>query len=38
MEDIVEEEIDLSLDDALKEDILAGKRKRKLRNILLKIP
>jgi len=35
--DIVEEDIDLSLEDALREDILTGKRKRRLRNISIKI-
>ena len=34
---IVEDAVELSLDDALREDILSGKRKRKLRNITLKI-
>ena len=31
LKDILDEDIDLSLDDALREDILTGKRKRKLR-------
>lgn len=31
--EIVESEVALSLDDALRQDILSGKRKRKLRNI-----
>jgi predicted DNA binding CopG/RHH family protein len=35
--DIVDDDIDLSLDNALKEDILSGKRKRKLRNVSIKI-
>jgi len=35
--DIVDEDIDLTLDDALREDIIAGKRKRKLRNVSIKI-
>ncbi len=35
--DIVDEDIDLSLDDALKESIITGKRKRKLRNVSIKI-
>lgn len=35
--DIVDEDIDLGLEDALREDILAGKRKRRLRNISIKI-
>lgn len=34
---IVEEEVALSLDDALKQDILSGKRKRKLQNITIKL-
>jgi len=37
LKDIVEEEIDLSLDDQLREAIIAGKRKRNLRNISIKI-
>jgi predicted DNA binding CopG/RHH family protein len=35
--EIVEGEVALSLEDALKQDILAGKRKRKLRNITIKL-
>jgi len=35
--DIVEQDVILSLDDALREDILTGKRKRNLRNITIKI-
>jgi predicted DNA binding CopG/RHH family protein len=35
--EIVEENVTLGLEDALKEDILAGKRKRNLRNITIKI-
>jgi len=37
LKDILDEDIDLSLDDALREDILMGKRKRKLRNVSIKI-
>ncbi|MEW6003385.1 MAG: CopG family antitoxin [Nitrospirota bacterium] len=37
LKDIVDEDIDLSLDDALRKDILTGKRKRKLRNVSIKI-
>lgn len=37
LEDIVDEDIDLSLDDALREEIITGKRKRRLRNISIKI-
>jgi predicted DNA binding CopG/RHH family protein len=37
LKDIVDEDIDLSLDDALREAILTGKRKRKLRNVSIKI-
>jgi len=33
----VDEDIDLTLDDVLREDIIAGKRKRKLRNVSIKI-
>lgn len=35
--DIVDEDIELSLEEALREDILTGKRKRRLRNISIKI-
>jgi len=35
--ELEEGEVALSLDDALREDILAGKRKRKLRNITIKL-
>lgn len=35
--DIIDEEVDLSLDEELRQDILKGKRKRKLRNISIKI-
>jgi predicted DNA binding CopG/RHH family protein len=37
LSEIVEGEVALSLDDALKQDILSGKRKRKLRNITIKL-
>jgi predicted DNA binding CopG/RHH family protein len=37
LKDIADEDIDLSLDEALREDILTGKRKRKLRNVSIKI-
>lgn len=37
LKDIVEEDIDLSLDNALREEIITGKRKRRLRNISIKI-
>ncbi len=37
LRDITDKDIDLSLDDALKEDIITGKRKRKLRNVSIKI-
>ena len=37
LKDIIEEDIDLSLDDQLREAIIAGKRKRNLRNISIKI-
>jgi predicted DNA binding CopG/RHH family protein len=35
--EIVEGDVAMSLEDALKEDILSGKRKRKLRNITIKL-
>jgi predicted DNA binding CopG/RHH family protein len=35
--EIVEGDVMMSLDDALKQDILSGKRKRKLRNITIKL-
>jgi len=37
LSEIVEGEVTLSLEDALKQDILSGKRKRKLRNITIKL-
>ena len=37
MKNIIEKDIDIGLEDALKEEILAGKRKRKLKNISMKI-
>jgi len=37
LSEIVEGDVVLSLEDALKQDILAGKRKRKLRNITIKL-
>lgn len=37
LKDIVDEDIDLSLDDALRKSIITGSRKRKLRNISIKI-
>ena len=35
--EIVEDDVALSLEEALKQDILSGKRKRKLRNITIKL-
>ncbi len=35
--EIKDEEVALSLNDALKQDILTGKRRRKLRNITIKL-
>jgi predicted DNA binding CopG/RHH family protein len=37
LSEIVEGDVALSLEDALKQDILSGKRKRKLRNITIKL-
>jgi len=37
LDEIVEGEVALSLEDALRQDILSGKRKRKLRNITIKL-
>ena len=37
LREIVEEDVDLGLRDALRRDILTGKRKRKLRNISIKV-
>lgn len=34
---ILDEDIDLSLEDMLREDIITGKRKRRLRNVSIKI-
>ncbi len=35
--EILEEDIVISLDDALRRDIVSGKRKRRLRNVTIKI-
>ena len=35
--EFVDEEVSLSLDDALRKDILSGKRKRKLQNVSIKL-
>jgi predicted DNA binding CopG/RHH family protein len=37
LKDVLDEDVDFSLDDALREDIVLGKRKRKLRNVSIKI-
>jgi len=37
LKDIVDEDIDICLDDALRKSIITGSRKRKLRNISIKI-
>jgi predicted DNA binding CopG/RHH family protein len=37
LDEITDEDVDLSLDDALRKDILSSKRKRKLRNVSIKI-
>jgi ribosomal protein S3AE len=37
LSEIVEGEVPLSLDDALRQDILSGKRRRKLQNITIKL-
>lgn len=37
LKDIVDEDIDIYLDDALRKSIITGSRKRKLRNISIKI-
>ena len=37
LKDVVDEDIDLSLEEALRKDILSGKRRRRLRNISIKI-
>jgi|SRR3972149_7655609 len=37
LKDIVDEDIELSLDDVLRKSIITGGRKRKLRNISIKI-
>lgn len=37
LDEITNEEVDLSLDGQLRQDILSGKRKRKLKNITIKI-
>ncbi len=35
--EIIEEDVAISLDEALRRDIVTGKRKRKLRNVTIKI-
>jgi hypothetical protein len=35
--EIVDEEVVLSLDDALRKDVLSGRRKRKLQNVSIKL-
>jgi len=37
LDEITDESLDLSLDDHLRQDILSGKRRRKLRNITIKV-
>ncbi len=37
LDELEDEEVDISLEEGLKEDILSGKRKRRLKNISLKI-
>ncbi len=37
MKEIVHDSVDLSLEESLKQDILEGRRKRRLRNISIKI-
>ena len=37
LKDIIEEDIDISIDEALREEIITGQRKRKLRNVSIKI-
>src|SRR4030043_765090 len=37
LEEISDESVDLSLEDGLRQDIRAGKRKRKLKNVTLKV-
>ncbi|MBI5099017.1 MAG: hypothetical protein HZB30_07225 [Nitrospirae bacterium] len=37
LSEIIEEDVAISLDEALRRDIVKGKRKRKLRNVTIKI-
>ncbi len=37
LDEIMDEPVDLSLDDHLRRDIMSGKRKRKLKNVTIKI-
>ena len=37
LDEIIDESVDFSLDERLHQDILSGKRKRKLKNITIKI-
>jgi len=37
LDEIIDEDVALSLDDQVRQDILSGRRKRKLKNITIKI-
>ena len=37
LDEIIDEPVDLVLDERLREDIVSGKRKRKLKNITIKV-
>jgi len=37
LDEIIDEDVDLSLDNQVRQDILSGRRKRKLKNITIKI-
>jgi len=37
LEEIIEEEIEISLEERLREDILSGKRRKRLQNITIKL-
>ena len=37
LDEITDESVDLSLDERIRQDILSGKRKRKLKNVTIKI-
>jgi predicted DNA binding CopG/RHH family protein len=37
LSEVIEEDVDIGLEDALREDILSGKRRRRLQNVSIKL-